>query len=211
MVFIVLVFTSFLFGAYISDYLTKGEHLIREMKEANAKEETPYLYWKAVGYYEGIKLYAKFGDKEGTKRAYKLMEETAYKAVRGAYTNREPMTELITFEPRIFFAEYCDGILDECFYEEKYEKEEFLELLDYFSLRKRVKFLRRNNAKYCAPKDYGKVEALFNLISIELMKEKPDKRKLMELKERLIPVLILAEEKVRYAMNNKLSCYMSAR
>jgi len=211
MILIVLIFSSLLFGAYISDYLVKGEHLLKEMKSANAKEETPYLYWKAVGYYEGVKLYARFGDKEGAKRAYELMEKNAYKAIRGAYTNREPITELIIFEPRIYSAEYCDGILDECFYEEKYEKEEYLELIDYFALRKRVKFLRRNNAKYCAPEDYGKVEALFNLISVELMRKKPSERKLLEFKDKLIPLLILTEERLRYAMKNELRCYTRGR
>ncbi|HIQ48884.1 MAG TPA: hypothetical protein EYH58_04530 [Aquifex aeolicus] len=199
---------SLAFATSISQYLLEAEKFFKELNNANTKEATPYLYGKALGYYDGVKIYAYHGIKEGVKRAFDFMERTTSKAVRGAYTSREPITELIIFEPRLFFEEYCDGIIDECFYEERYEKEEFLELVDYFSLQKRIEFLRRNNAKYCSPKDYGKAEALFNLISMELMEENPNEEILLELERKLMPILIMAEEKLRFAMKNNLKCYL---
>ncbi|RUM29416.1 MAG: hypothetical protein DSY32_03285, partial [Aquifex sp.] len=117
------------------------------------------------------------------------------------------LTELIVFEPRVYFEEYCDGIMDECFYVKHYEKEKFIELVDYFSLKKRIEFLRNYEGKYCAPFDFGRAEALFNAISLELMHEKPDEKILISLREKLEPVLIMAEEKLRYAMKKELPCY----
>jgi len=193
--------------SYVSDYLLKAEKLFSELKDANAKEETPYLYGKVRGYYEAIEVYAQEYREDRIRTLFMLMNNNAQKAIRGAYTDREPMTEFIVFEPRVYFEEYCDGIMDECFYEKHYEKEKFLELVNYFALKKRLEFLRTHGAKYCTPLDYGKAEALFNAISLELMQKKPSKEALLTLQEKLQPVLIMAEEKLRYAMKKNLPCY----
>ncbi|NPA32049.1 MAG: hypothetical protein GXO04_00310 [Aquificae bacterium] len=206
-VFALLLLVFLAFGASLSDYLMSAERLIKQMKGANAQSDTPYLYSKALGYYEGMLVYISDADREGAKSAFNLFERNARKAIRGAYTNREPMTELIVFEPRLFFEEHCDGIMDECFYERRYEKQELLELLDYFSLKKRVEFLRRNNALYCAPEHFGRSEAFFNLISWELMRQKPSEEKLLTFKEKLLESLTMAEELLRYAMKTHRKCY----
>ena len=75
-------------------------------------------------------------------------------------------------------------------------------------MRRRVEFLRTHNAKYCAPVYYGKSEALFNLISYELSRKKPSKEVLQDLKNTLEENLVMAEEKLRYAMNHNLDCYI---
>ena len=193
--------------ADISSKLFEAEKLIKEMKEANAEEKTPYLYGKVMGYYEGLKLYASYGNQSDVYEIMKFIRYNSERSIRGAYTNREPYTELIVFKPEKFFEEICDGpIVEQCYYEETYEKEEYLKLISYFELEKRIKFLRFNNAKYCAPEDFGKAEAIFNLISLELKKEHPSSKLLTELKNMLRKPLIFAEEKLRYAMKKELEC-----
>ncbi|AAC06777.1 hypothetical protein [Aquifex aeolicus] len=205
--FLLLIILFGISFSFVSDYLLRAESLFSQLKDANAKEETPYLYGKVKGYYEAIKLYAVEYKEDRIKTLFTLMSKNTKKAVRGAYTEREPLTELITFEPRVYFEEYCDGIMDECFYEKHYEKEKFIELVDYFSLKRRVEFLRNHEGKYCAPFDFGMAEALFNAVSLELMQEKPDEKVLIALREKLEPILVMAEEKLRYAMKKELPCY----
>jgi len=196
---------SLSFGA-MGELLNEVNGYIKEMKRAEAHKKTPYLYGKVLGYYEGMKVYAAVGKEKGTEVAFSYLREEAEKAVRSAYTGREPATEFIVFSPKVRYVEHCDGILGECFYEKEVEKEEYLKLINYDALVKRLEYLRENKAKRCAPKVYGKSEALFNLISLELMKEKPDKEALLLLRDRLTFILIEAEEKLRYAMNNNLEC-----
>ena len=201
------VFT-FAFSQQISHYILKINSHLRELKEANAKEETPYLYGKIKGYEEGMKIYAKYGDRKGVEKTYELFEENTEKAVRGAYTDREPYTELVIYRPKVRYIYLGDGITEEYYVVKEKEKQEFLDLVSYDALRRRVEFLKIHNAKYCAPLYYGKSEALFNLISYELSREKPSQDILLDLKGVLEKNLVMAEELVRYAMNKKLDCYM---
>ncbi len=207
-IIILLVIFTFAFSQQISYYILKINSHLRELREANAKEETPYLYGKVKGYEEGIKIFAKYGDEKGVEKAYKLFEENTEKAVRGAYTNREPYTELVIYRPKVRYLYLGDGITEEYYVVKENEKQEFLDLVSYDALRRRVEFLRMHNAKYCAPLFYGKSEALFNLISYELSRKKPSKEILLDLKDLLEKNLVMAEELVRYAMNKKLDCYM---
>ncbi len=207
-IIISLVIFSFVFSQPISYYISKINSHLRELKEANAKEETPYLYGKVKGYEEGMKIFAKHGDEEGIEKAYKLFKENTKKAVRGAYTDREPYTEFIIFRPKVRYIYLGDGITEEYYVVKENEKQEFLDLVSYDALRRRVEYLRTNNAKHCAPIYYGKSEALFNLISYEISREKPKKEILLDLKEILEKNLIMAEEFLRYAMNKKLECYV---
>ncbi|NPB08595.1 MAG: hypothetical protein GXN96_06670 [Aquificae bacterium] len=200
-----VVLLSLSFGA-MGELLNEVNGYIKELKRAGSPERTPYLYGKVLGYYEGMKVYASVGKERGTEVAFSYLREEAEKAVRSTYADREPATELVVFVPRVRYVEHCDGILGECFYEKEVEKEEYLKLVNYEALVKRIEYLRENGAKKCAPEVYGKSEALFNLISLELMREKPDREALLLLRDRLTFPLIEAEEMLRYAMNNDLEC-----
>ncbi|WP_461829032.1 hypothetical protein [Aquifex sp.] len=203
-----LIIFTFAFSQQISYYILKINSHLRELKESNAKEETPYLYGKVKGYEEGMKIYAKYGDEKGVEKAYKFLEENTEKAVRGAYTGREPYTELIIYRPKVRYIYLGDGITEEYYVVREKEKQELLDLVSYDALRRRVEFLKIPHAKYCAPLYYGKSEALFNLISYELSRKKPNQDILLDLKGALEKNLVMAEELVRYAMNKKLDCYM---
>lgn len=203
-----LIIFTFAFSQNINYYILKINSHLRELREANAKEATPYLYGKVKGYEEGIKIYAEYGDEKGVEKVYKLFKKNVEKAVRGAYTDREPYTELIIFRPKVRYIYLGDGITDEYYVVKEKEKQEFLDLVAYDDLRRRVEFLRTHNARYCAPVYYGKSEALFNLISYELSRKNPSKEILLDLKNVLVKNLVIAEEKLRYAMNHNLECYM---
>ncbi|NPB07177.1 MAG: hypothetical protein GXO03_06210, partial [Aquificae bacterium] len=175
-----------------------------ELKRVRADERTPYLYAKVKGYHEGMKTFAYYAHEEGVKTAHSYLKENAEKALRGSYANREPATELIVFVPKVTFEEYCHD--DDCFYEKVVEKERYLRLVGYEDLKRRIKFLRSEKAYKCAPYEYGKAEALFNLISLELMRKKPNEEVLVSLRRQLTPVLAEAEERVRQFMRKGERC-----
>ncbi len=207
-IIMLLILSSLLFSQDISYYYLKVNKTIKEIKKSGADEKTPYLYGKVKGYEDGMNIYAQYGDKEGVEKAYTLLSKNARKAVRGAYTNREPYTELIIFRPKVRYIYLGDGITEDYVVIKEKEKQGYLNLVSYDALRRRVEFLNKNNAKYCVPFYYGKSEALFNLISYELSRKKPNKEILIDLREKLEDSLVIAEELLRYAMNKKLDCYM---
>lgn len=185
-IIILLAAFSIAFSQDLSYYVLKVNSSMKKLKEANAQEATPYLYGKTKGYEEGLKIYAKYGNEKGVEKAYELLQYNAETAIRGAYTNREPYTELIVFEPKEIYVYYGNDLTGDYYYVEKErEKQEFLNLVAYEDLQRRIEFLRNNNAKSCAPFYYGKSEALFNLISYELSRKEPDRKVLVDLKEAL--------------------------
>lgn len=207
-IIILLATFSIAFSQDLTYYVLKVNSNMKKLSEANAKEATPYLYGKVKGYEEGLKIYAKYGNERGVERAYELLQYNAETALRGAYTNREPYTELIVFKPKEIYVYYEDDVTGQLYYtEKKKEKQEFLDLVAYEDLQRRIEFLKNSNAKSCAPFYYGKSEALFNLISYELSREEPNRKILVDLKEALEKNLVLAEELLRYAMNKELECY----
>ncbi|MFN3813007.1 MAG: OmpA family protein [Aquificaceae bacterium] len=79
--------------------------------------------------------------------------------------------------------------------------------LNIKELNSRIEYLRGNKGESCAPEELAKAEAYYDALSYEIKKEKQDQIALKKFYNDTLNSSILAEEKLKSAIESGLECY----
>lgn len=162
----------------VLDGLNESIRVVEAVYKSGAGEKDRYHYEKTKAYSRISMFLASEPDMIGSKIFVIKSMNSASKALTGTKT----------IDPIEFI-----------------EKEAFN--LDIKELNSRLQYLRENKGESCAPEELAKAEAYYDALSYEVKKEKPNQIALEKFYNDTINSSILAEEKLKSAIESGLECY----
>jgi len=180
-----LFMSSFVIFAQSYDFntlegLNESLRVIEIAYRAGASEKDPYHYEKARAYSKVSMYLASEEDTIGSKIF----------AIKSMNSASKSLSDAKGLDPIEFYTQYNNP------------------LINLTELNEKLLFVRENKGDKCAPIELAKAEASYEGLTYEVKKEKPNSILVLKLYNDAINNTLVAYEKVRSAMEDKLECYV---